>query len=44
MKSFSYFRKLYVSALLLALVIVTGTVGYMALDHSYSFLDALYMT
>lgn len=44
MKSFSYFRKIYISALLLALVIVTGTFGYMALDSSYSFLDALYMT
>ncbi len=44
MRSYFYFRKLYVAGVLLFGVIVVGTIGYMAIDNRFSFLDALYMT
>ncbi len=44
MRSYFYFQKLYVAGVLLIGVIVIGTVGYMVIDHRYSFLDAVYMT
>jgi voltage-gated potassium channel len=44
MRSFYYFKKLYVSGILLAGVIIIGTIGYMIIDSRFNFLDALYMT
>ncbi|MDQ3108281.1 MAG: potassium channel protein [Bacteroidota bacterium] len=44
MRSYFYFRKLYVSGALLLGVIILGTGGYMIIDSRFNFLDALYMT
>ncbi len=44
MRSYFYFRKLYLAGVLLFGVIVIGTLGYMLIDKRFSFLDALYMT
>jgi voltage-gated potassium channel len=44
MRSYFYFRKLYLAAGLLLIVITVGTLGYMLIDHRFNFLDALYMT
>jgi voltage-gated potassium channel len=44
MRTYFYFRKLYLAAGLLLIVIIIGTVGYMLIDNRFNFLDALYMT
>src|ERR1041385_935828 len=44
MQSHVYFKKLYISGALLLFVILSGTIGYMIIDHELNFLDALYMT
>lgn len=44
MRSFRYFRKLYVAAGMLLTIIVIGTIGYMIIDPRFGVLDALYMT
>ena len=44
MSSFLYFKRLYISAGLLLLIIIIGTVGYMAIDARFTFVEALYMT
>jgi voltage-gated potassium channel len=44
MPSFQYFKRLYLSAGLLLLIIIIGTGGYMVIDSRFTFLDALYMT
>ncbi len=43
MDQFRYFRKLYIAALMILMVLVAGVTGYMALEH-YVFIDAFYMT
>lgn len=44
MSSFLYFKRLYISAGLLFLIIIIGTVGYMCIDTRFTFVEALYMT
>jgi voltage-gated potassium channel len=41
--SHKYFSKLYTAVLVFVLVILSGTFGYMAIEH-FTFLEALYMT
>jgi voltage-gated potassium channel len=41
--NFHYFRKLYIAAGLIFLILSSGTVGYMIIE-GYSLLDAIYMT
>jgi len=40
---FSQFKKVYISIAILLLAILSGTVGYMVIEH-YTFLEAIYMT
>lgn len=40
----SQFRKIYIAAGLLLMVLIGGTIGFMLLDPRYTFSEALYMT
>ncbi|MBI3510946.1 MAG: potassium channel protein [Bacteroidetes bacterium] len=44
MRSYKYFKRLYISGAMLLLVIMIGVAGYMTIDSRFTFLDALYMT
>jgi voltage-gated potassium channel len=44
LKSYRHFKRLYISGIILLGVITVGVAGYMIIDPSFTFLDALYMT